>query len=109
MNILFHFRIQGTGAEGVHIAGMAGAFRALGHGVVFSSPGSVDPTATAGENPFRSRRRSFLGRLAAAAPRVVFELMEIAYNAFAGGQLETLLRHEKFGLVYERHAFFLCV
>ncbi len=38
MNILFHFRTQGAGAEGVHIAGMAGAFRHLGHRIVFSSP-----------------------------------------------------------------------
>src|SRR5277367_4839685 len=104
MNILFHFRIQGTGAEGVHIAGMAGAFRSLGHRVVFSSPGSADPTATAGENPFHSRRRTVLGRLAASAPRIVFEFMESAYNAFAGRRLEALLRREKFDLIYERHA-----
>ena len=26
MKILYHFRTQGTGAEGVHIAGVAGAF-----------------------------------------------------------------------------------
>jgi glycosyltransferase involved in cell wall biosynthesis len=109
MNILFHFRIQGTGAEGVHIAGMAGAFRALGHRVVFSSPGSIDPTATAGENPFRSSRKGLLSRLAASAPRIVFELMEIAYNAFAGRRLGALLRSEKFDVIYERHAFFLCV
>ncbi len=109
MNILFHFRTQGTGAEGVHLAGMAGAFRRLGHTVVFSSPASIDPTATAGENPFLPRRRSLLARLAAHAPAVLFELLEIAYNAFAGFRLGTLLRQERFDLIYERHAFFLCI
>ncbi|MEP6667607.1 MAG: glycosyltransferase family 4 protein [Chthoniobacter sp.] len=109
MNILFHFRTQGTGAEGVHIAGMAGAFRRLGHSVVFSSPSSIDPSATAGENPFLPRQRSLLARLAAHAPAVLFELLEIAYNALAGVRLGALLRREHFDLIYERHAFFLCI
>jgi len=109
MNILFHFRTQGTGAEGVHIAGMASAFRRLGHSVVFSSPSSIDPTATAGENPFLPRQRSLLARLAAHAPAVIFELLEIAYNVFAGLRLRALLRRERFDLIYERHAFFLCI
>ncbi|MDR3406703.1 MAG: glycosyltransferase family 4 protein [Chthoniobacter sp.] len=109
MNILFHFRTQGTGAEGVHIAGIAGAFRLLGHRVVFSSPSSIDPTATAGENPFRQRQRGILARLAAYAPGVFFELLEIGYNVFAGFRLSALLRQERFDLVYERHAFFLCI
>ena len=109
MNILFHFRTQGTGAEGVHIAGIAGAFRRLGHRVVFVSPGSVDPTATAGANPFRAKNRGLLSRLAAHAPRFVFELLEIAYNGIAGCRLAALLNDEHFDLIYERHAFFLWI
>jgi len=109
MNILFHFRTQGTGAEGVHIAGMAGAFRHLGHRVVFLSPGRVDPTVTAGESPFRAQRRGLLPRVAAYAPQLVFELLEIAYNAVAGWRVSVLLSGEPFDFIYERHAFFLCV
>src|SRR5581483_11782612 len=48
-------------------------------------------------------------RLAAHAPAVVFELLEIAYNVFAGLRLSALLQRERFELIYERHAFFLCV
>jgi glycosyltransferase involved in cell wall biosynthesis len=109
MNILFHFRTQGTGAEGVHIAGMAGAFRRLGHHVVFCNPRSIDPTATAGANPFGSARRSVLSHLAARAPKIIFELLEIGYNLAAGWRLNALFRCESFDLIYERHAFFLCV
>lgn len=109
MNILFHFRTQGTGAEGVHIAGMAGAFRRLGHQVVFTSPSGIDPTQSAGENPFRQKRRGLLARLAAHLPGFLFELLEIAYNVFAGLRIGALLRRERFDLIYERHAFFLCV
>ena len=84
MNILYHFRTQGTGAEGVHIAGIANAFERLGHRVIFSSPTGIDPRTTAGANPFaEKKRRSFLARLAAHAPAFVFELLEIAYNAAA--------------------------
>jgi glycosyltransferase involved in cell wall biosynthesis len=109
MNILFHFRTQGTGAEGVHIAGMANAFRKLGHQVVFTSPSGIDPTESAGENPFLKKRRGLLARLAAYWPGFLFELLEIAYNVFAGLRIRAWLRRERFDLIYERHAFFLCV
>jgi glycosyltransferase involved in cell wall biosynthesis len=109
MNILYHFRTQGTGAEGVHIAGVATAFERLGHRVVFSSPTGVDPRTTAGENPFaRKERRSLLARLAAHAPALVFEFLEIAYNFAAYARNRRKLIDENCTLIYERHAFFLC-
>jgi len=109
MTILYHFRTQGTGAEGVHIAGIATAFERLGHRVVFSSPTGADPRATAGANPFAERkRRGLLARLAAKAPALIFELLEIAYNAVAYTRNRAILTREKCGLIYERHAFFLC-
>ncbi len=109
MNILYHFRTQGTGAEGVHIAGIASAFETLGHRVVFSSPTGVDPRQTAGENPFGpKRRRGLLSRLAAHAPGFVFEVLELGYNLVAWRRNRALLRRENCTLIYERHAFFLC-
>ena len=109
MNILYHFRTQGTGAEGVHISGIATAFERLGHRVVFSSPTGIDPRTTAGTNPFAVKeRRSFLARLATRAPALVFELLEIAYNFAAYARNRTLLTRENCALIYERHAFFLC-
>ncbi len=108
MRILYHFRTQGTGAEGVHIAGMATAFAQLGHTVVFSSPTGVDPRAKAGADPFGSnRRRSLLARLAARAPALVFELLEVAYNFVCYPRLRTLLASSPCDFIYERHAFFL--
>lgn len=108
MNILYHFRTQGTGAEGVHISGIATAFERLGHRVVFSSPTGVDPRTTAGANPFaEKKRRSLLARLAAHAPALVFELLELAYNAVAYARNRAALTRENCALIYERHAFFL--
>lgn len=105
MKVLFHFRTQGTGAEAVHIAGMAGGFESLGASVRFSSPSGVDPTRSAGANPFRPISR--LGKVAAALPRLVFELLELGYNAVAYFRNRRLLKAESFDLIYERHAFFL--
>ena len=108
MNILYHFRTQGTGAEGVHIAGIATAFERLGHCVIFSSPTGVDPRTTAGTNPFAEKKRpSLLARFAAHAPALVFELLEIAYNAVAYTRNRAALTRENCALIYERHAFFL--
>ncbi len=109
MKILYHFRTQGTGAEGVHIAGIANAFESLGHRVIFSSPTGIDPRTTAGANPFAAKkRRSLIARLAAHAPGFVFELLEIAYNAVAYVRNRAALTRENCALIYERHAFFLC-
>ena len=109
MNILYHFRTQGTGAEGVHIAGIATAFERLGHRVIFSSPTGVDPRTTAGTNPFaEKKRRGFFSRLAAHAPALLFELLEIAYNAVSYFPNRAALTRENCTLIYERHAFFLC-
>ena len=109
MKILYHFRTQGTGAEGVHIAGMANAFSQLGHAVSFSSPTGADPRTNAGADPFGSNKgRSLLARLAAYAPGIVFEMLEIAYNFVCYPRLRTLVTNETCDLIYERHAFFLC-
>jgi glycosyltransferase involved in cell wall biosynthesis len=109
VNILYHFRTQGTGAEGVHIAGVARAFESLGYRVIFSSPTGVDPRVSAGANPFgdQGRRPSLWRRVAAHAPPLLFELLEIAYNAFAYARNSRLLAQYQCGLIYERHAFFL--
>lgn len=108
MKILYHFRTRGTGAEGVHIAGIASAFQRLGHEVVFASPTGANPLATAGADPFgAAKRKSLLSRITAWAPAAVFEVLEILYNRVWASRLERLIREERPELIYERHAFFL--
>ena len=109
MKVLYHFRTRGTGAEGVHIAGIANAFGELGHRVIFSSPTGVDPRATAGASPYgEAGRRSWLAGLSRKVPAFGFELLELGYNATAFFRNAAILRREPCGLIYERHAFFLC-
>jgi glycosyltransferase involved in cell wall biosynthesis len=110
MKILYHFRTQGHGAEGVHIAGIARALEERGHVVDFSSPTGVDPRRTCGADPLAGgdRRSRLWARLARHCPGVVFELMELGYNVAAAFRNSRLLKRKRYDLVYERHAFFLC-
>ncbi len=110
MNILYHFRTQGRGAEGVHIAGIAGALEELGHQVDFSSPTGADPRRTCGADPFAGtgRRSRFWAWLARHCPDTVFEVLELSYNAVSLFRNARLLKRRRYQMVYERHAFFLC-
>jgi glycosyltransferase involved in cell wall biosynthesis len=113
LNILYHFRVRGTGAEAVHIAGIAKGFRAWGHNVSFVSPLGIDPTEPAAEPVSRPEAaaappamRRLLNLLADRAPQPVFEAMELGYNAVALPRLLRAAREKQVDLVYERYAFF---
>jgi glycosyltransferase involved in cell wall biosynthesis len=99
MNILYHFRTRGAGAEGVHIAGIVRAFEKMGHRVIFSSPTGIDPRESAGSSPFAGISRRL--------PRLLFELLELLYNIPAYLRNLRLVRRHDCHLIYERHAFFL--
>lgn len=109
MRILYHFRTRGTGAEAVHIAGIANALGALGHEVVFSSPTGVDPRSTAGQSPYRDQGNpGLLSRISRKCPGWIFELLEMGYNFASFFRNRRMLNKGQFDLIYERHAFFLC-
>jgi glycosyltransferase involved in cell wall biosynthesis len=109
MKILYHFRTRGTGAEAVHISGIANALEKLGHRVVFSSPSGADPRKNAGTNPYREPGNpGLLSRISRLCPGFVFELLEMGYNAAAFVRNAKLLRNGPFHAIYERHAFYLC-
>lgn len=108
MNILYSFRTRGVGAESVHISGIANAFEDLGHEVDFVSPTKTDPRNQAGTNPYEKKQKtSLIHRFANQLPGVLFELAEVAYNWHAKAQISKSLNQKKYGLIYERHAFFL--
>jgi glycosyltransferase involved in cell wall biosynthesis len=111
VNILYHFRTRGTGAEAVHIAGIVRAFEKMGHRVILSSPTGIDPRETAGASPFVDRGGGglvkWMARLTRMMPRVLFELAEVAYNVPAYLRNLRLARANGCGMIFERHAFFL--
>lgn len=110
MRILYHHRTQGRQVEGVHIRGIVGGLRELGHEVrIVSFPGAdpeQEPAATS-STAVPPRKRG-LAALAAHAPGIVFEFLELAYNLVTWRRVGKRLDTFKPQLVYERYALFLC-
>lgn len=108
MRALYHFRTRGTGAEGVHIAGIAGALSRMGYQIDFFSPSGIQPGITKGQSPFSSKSaKGLLGKIADHAPGFIFELLELAYNIPAAVGLTKRVLTGRPTLIYQRHAFFL--
>lgn len=109
MKVVYHHRTRGLRVEGVHIRGIVDALRELGHQVtVVSFPGADpehEPVASAAPATGGG------GRLAAAVarlPGVLFEFLEIAYNAFTWLRMGAVIRRLRPQLIYERYSLFLC-
>ncbi len=111
MNILYHHRTQGRSGEGVHIRETIKAFRSLGHDVFIVSPPGVDVFAEDEQaepcevhNAWLTHFWSWISKV---APQVMFELMEICYNAVAVRNINKIITNNKIDFIYERYAFFL--
>ncbi len=109
MNILYHHRTQGQGAEGNHIREVFHALKRLGHRLDMISPPGVDPLREAiGVEP--KAKPSFIkNTLKTAArhwPQACFEAMELGYNFYASWQLYAYLKQHSADMIYERYAFF---
>lgn len=108
MRILYHHRTRGRHVEGVHIRGVVGGLRELGHDVeVLSFPGA-DPEhepPPGAEAAGRGRLATLVTRL----PGVVFELAELGYNLVTWWRVGRRLRAARPDLIYERYALFLFV
>jgi glycosyltransferase involved in cell wall biosynthesis len=109
MNILYHHRTQAQCAEGVHIREIVKAFEALGHRVFIVSPPGVDiykdsfSQDVENRNSLLSLGWKFVTR---CLPQFLFEIVEIAYNFYALGEIKKVLRKEKIDFIYERNSFF---
>ncbi|MGD8421839.1 MAG: glycosyltransferase, partial [Gammaproteobacteria bacterium] len=113
LDILYHHRTQGRGAEGVHIVSIVEALEALGHRVTLLSPPGIEPLKTAGNAPVdksevrTSGLNSIWKFVSRNLPNFIFELVEIGYNLPAYFRLERELGRNHYDLVYERYAFYL--
>lgn len=113
LNILYHHRTQGRGAEGTHIISIIRGFEQLGHRVVLVSPPGIDPFKEIGAPPVDKTQVKTRGLqrvwkwVSKHVPNPVFELIEIVYNIPARRRLEQVIRREKFDLIFERYAFYL--
>lgn len=113
LNILYHHRTQGRGAEGVHISSIVHAVRALGHAVTVVSPPGIDPLNLAQSTPVDKAQvstggvQTFWKLVSKFLPNFLFEIAEIFYNIPAYRRLDAVLAAQNFDLIYERYAFYL--
>jgi len=106
VHILYHHRTAGDRVEAVHIMGMVRAMREMGHTVAICSPPGCDPerkqTARERPAPAEGPLRRLLKRFARKAPPLLFELFELAYNAWSLAAMLRLARRRRPDLIYER-------
>lgn len=111
LSIIYHFRVRGTGAEGVHIAGIVNGFRSFGHSVHLISPTGIDPTDQLQQAERKEQNRNplfapILHWLADTLPQPLFEILEIFYNLMAFLRLAVAIWRKRPDFIYERYAFF---
>ncbi|WP_246128997.1 glycosyltransferase family 4 protein [Colwellia demingiae] len=115
MNILFHHRTRGRGAEGVHIRGVVKGLRQLGNHVsILSLPGAEPEAEEAkvtddkiNQAPTKKSSFSILSDLTKHVPEFVFELFELAFNLIAVIRLRKTVKEKKITLIYERYSLFM--
>jgi len=115
VNILFHHRTRGRGAEGVHIRGVVKGLRQLNHHVdILSLPGAepeAEEVTTSDEKvnqaPTKKSKFSILSDLTKHVPEFVFELFELAFNLIAVIRLRKTIKEKNITLIYERYSLFM--
>ena len=112
MDVLYHHRTRGKGAEGAHIKGIVTAFRKLGHKVTLSSIHNVDPTkpienVSPTNNIDRKSVKHKILELTKYLPEFVFEMLEILYNAIALRQIRNEIKTKTPTFIYERYSLFM--
>ena len=100
MKILYHHRTRAEDAQGIHVQEMVNAFRELGHEV------EVAAMASKSEKQSSSLSESFISRLAAKVPPLVYELLEILYNFYGFCFLTKKIVRFRPHLIYERYALY---
>ena len=96
MRILYHHRTLGDGAEGIHIAEMVSAFRALGH--------DVEVIGLASGAPNDGRRGGLIGRARALLPAPAYEIAAAASNVLEYRTVQRAIAKFRPDFVYKRHA-----
>lgn len=112
MAVLYHHRTQGRGVEAVHILSVVDGLRAEGHTCVIASPPGADPetglaTASNDAESSAQEQRGPWHVVSEYLPQIMFECLEIAYNARAFMHLRAMMRGRSIDVFYERYALFL--
>jgi hypothetical protein len=114
MNILYHHRTRGIGAEGAHIMGIVEAMRSKGFNVTILSVPGADPERnmsgrleSAGKRSFVSSCVILMSRLTKYLPEFFFEILEIAYNVTVFVRFKNMVGKKAVNVIYERYSLFM--
>jgi len=115
MNVLYHHRTRGTGAEGVHITGIFDAINKIGHQATMLSFPGAEPNIKKDTSPSKvvlGGKRSLnplklLANLTQKMPQSIFEMFELAYNVIALPRVLKAIKSDKSEMVYERYSLFM--
>lgn len=111
MNIVFHHRTRGRGAEGAHIRGVVKGLRELDHEVVLLSMPGASPEEKS--DSLKRKGRSghdtlrFLTDLTQYAPEFLFEIFELLYNIIPAIRLGKAASRHEADIIYERYSLFM--
>ncbi|MGB0936500.1 MAG: glycosyltransferase [Colwellia sp.] len=112
MNIVFHHRTRGKGAEGAHIRGVVKGLRQLGHTVnILSLPGA-EPELSSKKSKKSDAANSkgifsYVSELTKYVPEFVFEFFEMAYNIIAWLRIRKYIKNHQPDFIYERYSLFM--
>jgi glycosyltransferase involved in cell wall biosynthesis len=99
MNILYHHRTLGDGAEGIHVSSIVEAFRTLGHDVKLTS-------LIGNEVAVSTPRVRMMEHVRRRMPRSLYEVMEIGYSVAGYRLLTSQVNGWKPEFLYERYMLF---
>ena len=100
MKILYHHRTASKDGQAVHIEELITALRELGHEVIVAAPAGTEDQAFGASHGWVSRIRAHL-------PKLVYELLELAYSVPAYMRMVKLVREHQPEVLYERYNLFL--
>jgi glycosyltransferase involved in cell wall biosynthesis len=100
MRILFHHRIASRDGQSVHLEELIAAFRRQGHEIILVGPSAFVKTKFGGSNLAVDRVKHLI-------PRLLYELLELAYNVRAFLRLRAAVRTFRPDVIYERFSLFL--
>ncbi|MDI6794175.1 MAG: glycosyltransferase family 4 protein, partial [bacterium] len=99
MRILYHHRTQAEDAQGIHINELIKAWRKLGHEV------EVVALAQGGED-LKKTKGKIWGYIASFSPRMIYELLELAYNLVGYIRLVKAGKRFRPNFIYERYSLY---
>lgn len=99
MKILYHHRIASKDGQYVHIEGIVGALRRLGHEVVLTGPELANSQNFGGE-------AGWVRWLKRWVPGALYELAEFGYSFLDYFRLSSAIRKNRPDFVYERYNLF---